>query len=260
MNTMNYFHLKLIPNFSYRKEKLSVPVRNKDFYLFNLLQRKNMENREHLKLHNNEINNSNNPLRKKKKLIRLKELNINNIFQKVDIKSKKKDESNKNFENNFKFFFLKTKKKVPRYNSCHFITKNKTDKLEISNKIKNPLIITSLNKNNNDLKEKNMNKKTKLKKLKKSFTYKSYTGNEVQKLNEDYFISNSINKNSTKLKLQTKKNEGTQINLNYVNYNNFNNHNNNNTTINRNKYCSPKSIIFQRKFKKFKSLDDKMNI
>ena len=108
---MNSFHLKLIPNFSYRKEKLSVPVRNKDFYLFNLLQRKNMENREHLKLHNNEINNSNNPLRKKKKLIRLKELNINNIFQKVDIKSKKKDESNKNFENNFKFFFLKTKKK-----------------------------------------------------------------------------------------------------------------------------------------------------
>ena len=225
---MYSFHLKLIPNFSYRKEKLSVPVRNKDFYLYNLLQRKNMKNKEQTKLSNNENNNL---IKKKKKLMKLKELNLNNIFQKKVIKSINKVESNKNLDNNFKFFFLKNKK--------------------------NGLIITSLNKINNDLKEKNMIKKNKLKQLKRSFTYKSYKENEVQKLDEDYYISNSINKNNIKTKFKTKKNEGTQINLNYVNYNNFNHHNNNNTTISRNKYCSPKSIIFQREFKKFKSLDNK---
>lgn len=251
---MYSFHLKLIPNFSYRKEKLSVPVRNKDFYLYNLLQRKNMKNKEQTKLSNNENNNL---IKKKKKLMKLKELNLNNIFQKKVIKSINKVESNKNLDNNFKFFFLKNKKNGPRYNSCIFMTKNKTDKFDIVNKIKNPLIITSLNKINNDLKEKNMIKKNKLKQLKRSFTYKSYKENEVQKLDEDYYISNSINKNNIKTKFKTKKNEGTQINLNYVNYNNFNHHNNNNTTISRNKYCSPKSIIFQREFKKFKSLDNK---
>ena len=251
---MYSFHLKLIPNFSYRKEKLSVPVRNKDFYLYNLLQRKNMKNKEQTKLSNNENNNL---IKKKKKLMKLKELNLNNIFQKKVIKSINKVESNKNLDNNFKFFFLKNKKNGPRYNSCIFMTKNKTDKLDIVNKIKNPLIITSLNKINNDLKEKNMIKKNKLKQLKRSFTYKSYKENEIQKLDEDYYISNSINKNNIKAKFKTKKNEGTQINLNYANYNNFNHHNNNNTTISRNKYCSPKSIIFQREFKKFKSLDNK---
>ena len=251
---MYSFHLKLIPNFSYRKEKLSVPVRNKDFYLYNLLQRKNMKNKEQTKLSNNENNNL---IKKKKKLMKLKELNLNNIFQKKVIKSINKVESNKNLDNNFKFFFLKNKKNGPRYNSCIFMTKNKTGKFDIVNKIKNPLIITSLNKINNDLKEKNMIKKNKLKQLKRSFTYKSYKENEVQKLDEDYYISNSINKNNIKTKFKTKKNEGTQINLNYVNYNNFNHHNNNNTTISRNKYCSPKSIIFQREFKKFKSLDNK---
>ena len=184
---MYSFHLKLIPNFSYRKEKLSVPVRNKDFYLYNLLQRKNMKNKEQTKL------------------MKLKELNLNNIFQKKVIKSINKVESNKNLDNNFKFFFLKNKKNGPRYNSCIFMTKNKTDKFDIVNKIKNPLIITSLNKINNDLKEKNMIKKNKLKQLKRSFTYKSYKENEVQKLDEDYYISNSINKNNIKTKFKTKK-------------------------------------------------------
>jgi len=256
MNSLNSFHLKLIPNFSYRKEKLSIPLRNKDFYLFNLLHRKNIKNKEYIKSTKNDNNIVNhNSAKKTRKLKILKELSINNFFQKINIKNKSQDESNKNLDNNFKFLFLKTKKKVQRYNSCYFSPKDKADKLESSNLIKNPLIITSFNQNNLILKMNNKNKKNKLKKLKKNLTYKTLNENELKKFNEDYFISNSINKNSSITNFKTKKSEGTQINLNYVSYNNLNNRDNY-TTISRNKYCSPKSIIFQREYKKIKSLDN----
>ena len=242
----NSFHLKLIPNFTYRKEGLSIPLRNKDFYLFNLLHKKNIKNKECVKVSKNE--NTNNRIKKAKKLIILKELNTNNIFQNINKNYKNQDETRKNFDINFKYFFLKAKKKVYRYNSCHFVAGDKTNKLENSHNIKNPLIITSFSKNNLSVKEKNKNRKNKLNKLKRSFTYKCLNENKIQKLDEDYFISNSISKNYQKRKIKIKKSEGTQINLNYVNYNNFNSHKIT-TTISRNKYCSPKSIIFQRDLK-----------
>ena len=245
----NSFHLKLIPNFTYRKEGLSIPIRNKDFYLFNLLQKKNIKNKEYVNVSNNENNtNTSNRIKKTKKMMRLKELNTNNIFQNINKNYKNQDETRKNFDINFKSFLLNAKKKIYRYNSFHFVAGDKTNKLGNSHDIKNPLIITCFSKNNLSVKEKNKNRKNKLIKLKRSFTYKCLNENKIQKFEEDYFISNSISKNYQKKKIKIKKSEGTQINLNYVNYNNLNSHKIS-TTISRNKFCSPKSIIFQRDLK-----------
>ena len=101
------------------------------------------------------------------------------------------------------------------------------------------------------------NKKNRLlKKLKKSYTYKSYEEKEINKLNENYFLSNSLkNINSKQKKLYLNNNkisEGTQINSDIINLMNKKII----TTIYRRKYCSPKNIIFQRELKKFQSTDN----
>lgn len=243
----------IIPNFSYRKEKLSMPLRNKDFYLFNLLHKKNIEKNDFPKITNNE-NNNNNQIKRKRKLMKLKELSTQNYFNKVNIKYKNQEESFKNLDNNFKSLFFKNKNDRTRYNSNNFISKDQADKFESSNKINNFLVITSLNRNNknDNSREKRKTKKNKLTKIiKRSFTYKSFNDNDLKKFDEDYFISNSIPKNS-KIQKKEQKNESTQINLNN---NNFIKHQNT-MTIRRNKYCSPRSIIFQSHFRKFKSLDN----
>ena len=159
MNSKNSFHLKLIPNFSYSKEKLSVALRNKDFYLFNLLHKKSLKERNALKLSNNNNNRTNvNEFKRPRKLIQIKELNMNNLFDQKKIKSKNYDESNKNIENYFNNFFIKTQRKTFRHNSSFFLIKDKMD-IEPLNNIKNSLIITSLFKNNINTKEKNKEKK-----------------------------------------------------------------------------------------------------
>jgi len=253
MNSKNSFHLKLIPNFSYSKEKLSVALRNKDFYLFNLLHKKSLKERNALKLSNNNNNRTNvNEFKRPRKLIQIKELNMNNLFAQKKIKSKNYDESNKNIENYFNNFFIKTQRKTFRHNSSFFLIKDKMD-IEPLNNIKNSLIITSLFKNNINTKEKNKEKKKKLKKIKKSFTLKILNKEEIEKLKANYFLSNSIIKNEAK---KTRKNEGTQFNMNFVNYHNMN-AKKNKMIISRNSFCSPKSIIFQKEFDKYKSVDSK---
>ena len=255
MNSFNSFQLKIIPNFSYKKEKLSVALRNKDFYLFNLLHKKNLMKNETLKLLN--INNNranNNKLIDQKNINQLKELNMNknNFLQKKDIKSKYQDEVIKNIENNFNNFYGKTQKKPFRHNSTYFLMRDKID-IEPVNNIKNPLVITSLFKNNNNIKEKNRNKKKKLKIIKKNSTFKILNKDEIEKMKKNYIISNSIIKKERK---KTKINEGAQVDINIVNYYNYNTKIDK-MFISRNNFCSPKSIIFQREFSKYKSADNK---
>ena len=205
MNSKNSFHLKLIPNFSYSKEKLSVALRNKDFYLFNLLHKKSLKERNALKLSNNNNNRTNvNEFKRPRKLIQIKELNMNNLFDQKKIKSKNYDESNKNIENYFNNFFIKTQRKTFRHNSSFFLIKDKMD-IEPLNNIKNSLIITSLFKNNINTKEKNKEKKKKLKKIKKSFTLKILNKEEIEKLKANYFLSNSIIKNEAKKQQKMKE-------------------------------------------------------
>ena len=248
MNAKKSLQLKLIQNFSYRKEKLSVPLRNKDYYLFNLLNKKTKEKDDYLKLSIKENNKK--PVKKVKKIMKLNELNINSCFEKIELGNKNQDGSFKNTDNNMKYVLIKNNKKFIRNNSSHFILRDKADKFETSNKIKNPLIITSFKKinGNNNTKNKLKNKSNKLKLLKNSFAHKIFNYNEIKQLDENYFISNSIKIDYSKLK----KNEGTQINLDHIKFKKHKNI----TNISRNKYCSPNSIRFKREFKKFKSLDN----
>lgn len=252
MNTINHFHLKLIPNFSYRKENLSLPLRNKDYYLFNLLHKKNKEKNESIKISDN-VNNINNKIKITKKLMNLKEFNINNLYPKINIQNEKQDRSFKNLNNKLKkFFFFRNTKKEPKFSSSNNVKEDNTDKFDSSNKLTNPLIITSCNKVIINFKEKNKKRRNRLISLKRNFTFKDSKENEIKKLEENYFLSNSIQRNYSKLKNRRKKNEGTQINLDY---NTFYKHKSF-TTIYRKKYCSPKSIMFQNHFMKFKTLDN----
>ena len=259
MNLINNFHLKVIPNFSYKKERISLPLRNKDYYLFNLLHKKYKEKHECPKLSEGEFINNNKPLKKPKKLLKIKELNLDSIYVRKYIKNTKKEESAKNIDNNHNIFIIKSKKLLTKLCLSRFITKDKTkiDNLKLSNP-NNALTITPLNNfNNNNFQVRKYNKKNRLlKKLKKSYTYKSYEEKEINKLNENYFLSNSLkNINSKQKKLYLNNNkisEGTQINSDTINLMNIKII----TTIYRRKYCSPKSIIFHRELKKFQSTDN----
>ena len=91
MNAKKSLQLKLIQNFSYRKEKLSVPLRNKDYYLFNLLNKKTKEKNDYLKLSIKENNKK--PVKKVKKIMKLNELNINSCFEKIELGNKNQDGS-----------------------------------------------------------------------------------------------------------------------------------------------------------------------
>lgn len=161
MNLINNFHLKVIPNFSYKKERISLPLRNKDYYLFNLLHKKYIEKHECPKLSEGEFINNNKPLKKPKKLLKIKELNLDSIYVRKYIKDTKKEESVKNIDNNHNIFIIKSKKLLTKLCSSRFITKDKTkiDNLKLSNP-NNALTITPLNNfNNNNFQVRKYNKK-----------------------------------------------------------------------------------------------------
>ena len=235
--------MKLKANIENKKIQLSFTILNKNYYLLNSAQKRNKENYKSPMISNNE--NNHNSAKKKKKIFRFKELNLNNVFQKVNIKYRNKNESLKDSNNKFDLFF-KTKKKIYRYNSCRFNTKDKNGILKSAKKIKNPLVITPLSKFNRNLNKTNKNKRNKLKNLKRNFTYKTFDEKDRKKINRDYILTNSMRKNEIN-SINNKKNEGTQITNDYFQYGNF--INKKTYSIIRAKYCSPKSIIFQRQIK-----------
>ena len=253
MNINSNFPFKLIQNNSNKKNQLSFTLLNKDYYLLNLLHKNNKENNRYPMLSDRE-NNNNKLTKKRKKIVKVKELNINNIFHKINIKHRNKNSIFKESDNFYDSLFFKTKKKIYRYNSCHFNLKDKIQLLEPKSKLKSPLVITPLNKINNDLNKPIKNKRNKLTQLKRSFTYKTFYAKEKNKIKGDYILTNSPRKNGVNT-INNKKNEGTQINNDCFHNKELKNRKVY-STIHRKKYCSPKSIIFQRQMKFLKKIGE----
>ena len=258
---INKFKLKLIPNHVNKKTQISFTFKNKDYYSLNSVHKKTKEDNYIYSLLSNDENN-NNLIKKRKKASNIYDLNINNVFQKINNKSRNKNETIKEPDTNINFLFFKTKKKIYRYNSFHYNSKDKNEILEPIRTFKNPLIITPLNKIIPNLKKTNKNRinkliilknleyKYKIKGIKRNFTYETFYKTErkkIPKLNRDYISINSMKKKEMNL-TNNKKSQGTQININYFHYDNFFNKKTF-SIINRTNYCSPKSIIFQRKLK-----------
>lgn len=234
MHSIKTLQLKLIPNSTYNEDKLSLHITNKDYYLYDLISRKRKEKKENTKISQNDIIN-----KTKRKINNIFKINRLDIFTSLNKTNKNRDNSNKNVKRNLKYTFFTTAKIPVKYNHNDLIQKNKKNKFVLPKKIKNPLIITSLNKNISDFNITKNYERNKLKKFKRSFTSKNY----IKLYNNNLSLS-SLKKNLFKTKIS----EGTQINIALINENKF--INKPNSAMNRYKYCSPKSIIFQKKCKK----------
>ena len=217
-NSVN--RLKLLPKPDNGQKKLSLFLRNQDYYLNRLLNKKGMRN-------NNNIikfkeNNKDFPFIKIKKIIKVgtngffsfKKIDYNSIS--INRKSFKMFEKINNNHNN--------KKTLIRYNSCRIFNKRKTSIDNLDNKISinNPLIITHIKK----MKVINNNSNS-FYKYKRNFSSKSVQKEEAKSINNNY-----------------KVNKSTQMNFKDKESNTFFSE----KKINRMKidYCSPKSIIFKR--------------
>ena len=244
MHSIKTLQLKLIPNSTYNEDKLSLQITNKDYYLYDLISRKRKEKKENTKISQNDIIN-----KTKRKINNIFKINRLDIFTSLNKTNKNRDNSNKNVKRNLKYTFFTTAKIPVKYNHNDLIQKNKKNKFVLPKKIKNPLIITSLNKNISDFNITKNYERNKLKKFKRSFTSKNNKENYIKLYNNNLSLS-SLKKNLFKTKIS----EGTQINIALINENKF--INKPNSAMNRYKYCSPKSIIFQKKSQKIKSADD----
>ena len=243
-------HLKLILNSSCYKDKISFS--NKDFYLYDLICRKRKE-----KIENSILSSKDNIHNSKVKINSLfKDSNAFNKLKDISQILKKSEDSKKIFEPDLKFILKKPSKKMIKFNSANFIKQNKTEKFDISKKIKIPLLITPLSKNNAIfIPRKNLGR-NKLKKIQKSYTTMYYKRNE-EILKNNILSITPIKKNLIFKSNKTNKiGEGTQINTNLFNEIIYVN-NKKNSSINKlkYKYCSSKNIIFHKKLKKIKSED-----
>ena len=239
------FHLKLISNSSYYKEKFSLPITNKDYFLNNLISRKRKE-----KLENSKISRYDSIHKPKSKIKALfKNSNPYIKFRNFSKILRKSEESKKVIDTDLQLIIKNTPKKIVKYNSTNMIKQNNTEKFVLSKKFKTPLIITPLSKSNNNIIKKKNNGRNKINKFKKSFTTSNYKEND-EILKNNFFSITPIEKfilfKSTK---PNKVSEGTQINKDLFNENKFVN-NKNKPLIHKKRFCSPKSIIFQKKVRK----------
>ena len=243
-------HLKLILNSSCYKDKISFS--NKDFYLYDLICRKRKE-----KIENSILSSKDNIHNSKVKINSLfKDSNAFNKLKDISQILKKSEDSKKIFEPDLKFILKKPSKKMIKFNSVNFIKQNKTEKFDISKKIKIPLLITPLSKNNAIFIPRKNYGRNKLKKIQKSYTTMYYKRNE-EILKNNILSITPIKKNLIFKSNKTNKiSEGTQINTNLFNEIIYVN-NKKNSSINKlkYKYCSSKNIIFHKKLKKIKSED-----
>lgn len=248
MQSIKTLQLKLIHNSSYNEDKLSSYITNKDYYLYNLINRKRKEKNEITKIMQNNIIHK--TKRKINDIFKINDLSKSNIFKSQYKTHKNKEVSNQSKKRSLKFVFFKTAKKSVKHNPIDSIQKIKKNIFVLPKKIKNPLIITPLNKNINNCNIKKNCERNKLKKFKRSFTSKINKESPIKLYNNNLSLS-LLKKNLFKTKIS----EGTQINIVLINENKFVNKKPV-SPINRYKYCSPKSVIFQRKLKKIKSADD----
>lgn len=235
---------KLMYNNNNSQPKLALFLRSQDYFLFNLLNRKEgMQKGKYPK--NVKINLFNNnhalPSIKIKRIINIGKNGFYS-FKKVDCdyNSKRRNRLNEFNKNNINYIIQNYKKSLTRYNSARIIRQNKNkkifDKNPFKERISSPLIITHIN----TLKMEN----NKLNKYKRNFSNKSIQKEEI-KIENNYIYNN---KNVHYMTIY-KKNEGTQMN-----YHN-NNYKDNNIFFSEKKkpqnkvkidYCSPKSIIFHK--------------
>ena len=161
MHSIKTLQLKLIPNSTYNEDKLSLHITNKDYYLYDLISRKRKEKKENTKISQNDIIN-----KTKRKINNIFKINRLDIFTSLNKTNKNRNNSNKNVKRNLKYTFFTTAKIPVKYNHNNLIQKNKKNKFVLPKKIKNPLIITSLNKNISDFNITKNYERNKLKNLK----------------------------------------------------------------------------------------------
>ena len=242
-------NLKLIPINDNSQEKISLFIRNQDYFLFNLLNKKRIQKYSYprnIKINaNNNNNNYNNdfPSMKIRKIIKVGKNGFYS-FKKIDYNysSHKKNILNDYDKNNN---ILKNHKKtLMRFNSCHFINQKKDlfGKYSQIKRISSPLIITHINKIKKEI--------NKVNKYKRNFSSKSVQKGEIKGKKYDIINNDNIHYNFTIYK----KNEGTQINCNNKENNIFFSERKKNTI--KIDYCSPKSIIFHRKIKSYQINED----
>ena len=252
-NSKSSYNLKLIPTNENSQEKISLFIRNQDYFLYNLLNRKRIQKysypQKKIKIASNNINNNINgndfPSIKIKKIIKI-EKNGFYSFKKIDFNyfSQKKNILNDLDKNNNNNIIQNHKKALMRYNSCHLINqkRNLFDKYSHIKRISSPLIITHINKIKKDF--------NKINKYKRNFSSKSVQKEEIKDQNYDIFNDDNTHYNITIFK----KNEGTQINYNpKENYDFFRDKNKYKIKVD---YCSPKSIIFHRKIISHQNIED----
>ena len=184
MHSIKTLQLKLIPNSTYNEDKLSLHITNKDYYLYDLISRKRKEKKENTKISQNDIIN-----KTKRKINNIFKINRLDIFTSLNKTNKNRDNSNKNVKRNLKYTFFTTAKIPVKYNHNDLIRKNKKNKFVLPKKIKNPLIITSLNKNISDFNITKNYERNKLKKFKRSFTSKNNKENYIKLYNNNLSLS-----------------------------------------------------------------------
>ena len=255
MKWLKTMHLKLIMNSSYYKDKFSFPIINKDYYLYDLINRKRKGKIEDLIISQNDI------IQKSKIKIKIKKffnyLNINDKFKNFSQTIKKRAESSKNIDTDLNILFKKKVEKRSKFNTTKYIKLINNENFVKSKNIKNSLIITPLSKSNSNFIAKKNKRKNNLTKFKKSYTTMNFKENEKEEILKNSFLSiTPIKKNQLfKSKKIKKISEGTQINTDYL----FNEikfvNNKHNSAINMYKYFSPNSIRYQKELKKMKSVE-----
>ena len=246
-NKSNNLKLKSRPYTA--KEKLSLFLRNQDYFLYNLLNKKMAQEKQYpqnRKFNFDENNQNGLPSIKIKKIIKIgkngfysfKKIDYNynpnnKLKKKIRIKEKETDDNNSYSNYNI---IQNHKKSLIKNNSVKLLHKKNGifDKIPQTIRINNPLVITHINKvkiNSNKFK------------LKRNFSSKS-----VQKEESKAFHNDIIDKKNLQHNIFIyKKSEGTQINEDHgANRDNifFSEKKTNKIKIN---YCSPKSIIFHKK-------------
>ena len=246
MKKSNSQFLKLKTN-SDNQNKLSLFLRNQDFYLYNLLNKKGLQKNTQPEILYFNQNNNDLPSIKIKKIINIGRNGFYS-FKKIDYNYNVQNKKyTKEIEKMNNYLIVQhNKKTLLRHNSCHMfnIKKNIFDKYYYEKRINSPLIITHINKVNKVKKTNNkINKNIIINKNKRCYSSKSVQKEDIKRCLYDKINNRNICYNMTVYK----KNEATQIN-------HFYDYKDNDLFLSEKKinnmkidYCSPKSIIFQKK-------------
>ena len=141
----NFRNYKFMSNNLQKNNKVSLFLRNKDYYILNLMKKRGRTDKIKDNRHNSYLKDVKFPLLSIKKIVKLKGKNGFYSFKKLDIKSKANsfDETNNNSANSC----LNLLKKRPFICGMPLITPHKKKEI-IKRKINNPLVIINCKKNN----------------------------------------------------------------------------------------------------------------